>query len=919
MGESLERIFVGWHRPFLELAVPAWCAYVQRRALDPAACVIVVPGQRAGRRLEERIAELAPSHWPPARVVTEGTLAAALSSQPLQLASDWQRAFAWRRALAASPQEERDALWRDAGAQSVQVLARACARTFAELAAEKLDTARIAFEARNSAQLGAAERWRALDALFVRYRELLASRALLDPAEAALEVVKRACVRAELHVQLFALVDVTRAQRELLARSDVASFVFAPQSESGAFDPLGALRIEAWAERDLDLPLDRWACVDTPDDQARAALEHLARVEPPPAPEDVTVGVLDPDVRPYLERRLLELDIEPRWAGGKPLAHSRPAQLLAAAMAWLAQPSTEHFAALIRHSDVERVLGFLPGELVRAFDIYAAEHVPARIDGHWLARSEDAASRARAELLSSAFERLRELLGEFASESALSCVDWATRMAKIIVRVWPEADLASRADQDWTQARALDALATLVDEMREAERDGPPLPLSAPDVLELIAQRLEALQLPPAPVAHERACIELVGGLELLLDDAPQLVISGVNEGSLPAPTPADAWLFEAARRVLELAHERRRVARDSYFVAAILASRPSTLWVSGRRSSRRDPRVPSRFVFRSAARDEVERVRRAWPEREEERPPVDGVRARYVPPTAEVRAPRSISVTAFGSYLNSPYEFYVRHVLRLESVADEPHELDAANFGSLTHAVLERFGRSAWSASSDATAIADCLGRELDRRALELYGAAARPAVRLQVEKLRKRLEAFALWQAEQVRRGWTIHAVEFVPAARELAGLLVHGRIDRIDFHPGRKEWRLIDYKTGDGGKPPKQVHRRRDQWRDLQLPLYRWLTEELWAPGGQPPKLGYVSLDKRVQGERWLELELSDLDYEAALECARSVAAAIARREFQGVAARAPFDESLAALCGFGLAEAQHESDDAEEDVE
>ncbi|NUP97787.1 MAG: hypothetical protein HUU28_16630, partial [Planctomycetaceae bacterium] len=72
MANAARRLFLGWEKPFLSLVIPAWIEFVEGRGLDAGQCVIVLPGRRAARRVEERIAELAPPHWSPPRVVAEG-------------------------------------------------------------------------------------------------------------------------------------------------------------------------------------------------------------------------------------------------------------------------------------------------------------------------------------------------------------------------------------------------------------------------------------------------------------------------------------------------------------------------------------------------------------------------------------------------------------------------------------------------------------------------------------------------------------------------------------------------------------------------------------------------------------------------------------------------------------------------------
>ena len=74
--------------------------------------------------------------------------------------------------------------------------------------------------------------------------------------------------------------------------------------------------------------------------------------------------------------------------------------------------------------------------------------------------------------------------------------------------------------------------------------------------------------------------------------------------------------------------------------------------------------------------------------------------------------------------------------------------------------------------------------------------------------------------------------------------------GRIDRIERHEDGR-WALWDYKTGSAKKSPNAVHRAKGDddnpgaWRDLQLPLYAHLAQELI--GEAVPELGYMWLGK------------------------------------------------------------------------
>ena len=76
-----------------------------------------------------------------------------------------------------------------------------------------------------------------------------------------------------------------------------------------------------------------------------------------------------------------------------------------------------------------------------ALDGYAVEHLPARIDGTWLA---DARSHQPPELLPRAFEALTRLLGPLASDERRTSAAWADALAALLGRIWPEIEPGAR-------------------------------------------------------------------------------------------------------------------------------------------------------------------------------------------------------------------------------------------------------------------------------------------------------------------------------------------------------------------------------------------------------------------------------------------------------------------------------------------
>ncbi|HWA99709.1 MAG TPA: PD-(D/E)XK nuclease family protein, partial [Pirellulales bacterium] len=222
-------------------------------------------------------------------------------------------------------------------------------------------------------------------------------------------------------------------------------------------------------------------------------------------------------------------------------------------------------------------------------------------------------------------------------------------------------------------------------------------------------------------------------------------------------------------------------------------------------------------------------------------------------------------------------------------------------------HEVLERFARSDIAHATREESIREMLDAALDALARERYGKQPLPAVIVQIEQMRRRLWAFAHWQAAWARDGWEIRHSE--ASVRQLVGdcalevdgrsMNVRGRIDRIDFNPQTGQWFLFDYKTGDRGREPDEAHRSSaGAWIDLQLPLYRHFV----APRlGASPRVGYITLPRSIREVKPRLANWTDADFESAIEQARAVVRSIWAERFWPPASIPPaFSEPFAAIC-------------------
>jgi len=280
-----------------------------------------------------------------------------------------------------------------------------------------------------------------------------------------------------------------------------------------------------------------------------------------------------------------------------PLSRSAPFSLLAATAEFLEHGRFTDFAALVRHPDLEDHLrtnateaSLKGGDWLTRLDRYASEHLTTRVTASWLG---DEAQRAPLEHLHAAVESLLSGLRGPAQPAR----EWAPAVLGLLAAVYGQ--LSARGGPPAERARVRSCTA-IMDVVREHQSLDPGFSRVVPGhgALRLLLRQLEGAAI-PAPAGDD--AIELLGWLELTLDDAPSLIVTGMNEGRVPASPAADPWLPEPLRRQLGLLDHDRRYARDAYALSVILASRPDVKLIAGRRSQQSDPLAPSRLLLAGA------------------------------------------------------------------------------------------------------------------------------------------------------------------------------------------------------------------------------------------------------------------------------------------------------------------------------
>ncbi len=880
---SIERHFFGWDRPCLHSVADFLLAQENSEGLFMLRdWFVVVPGSRAGRRLLELLATGAEERSKvlvPPRIVTPGVLFDELCRGDHRLANSLEQELALMQVLSACRKSTLDTLVPGglSSRAALQAFARRVLRLWEEISASALTLEDIARRGREHFTSFQPERWLALAELFEQYLTSLLAAGLSDKNQVRIAALQSGALVSPQQVLLVALLDLPELPRKILGAldSEVVAGIFAPEAQADYFDEFGCVIPEPWLSFEIPLEdknlLFSWDYSGQGADAARTLASCAAHF----SAQEITIGVTDTDLIPFLTRELHDRELSGRPATSRSLGRSAPAQLLGAIAEYIQDDYFPHAASLLRHPDFERLLirtfGLTP--YIGDLDAFQADHLQERFSRPF----PRAASRGRA---AGIYEAVEKSIAAFRAENK-KLSSWVLDVAEFLRLVYsPPAGAAPDMELTSTLGLIAEALGELKSLPHSLDQG-----VSLPDAIETLLGRLSRMLIPAEP---EEDAIDILGWLELPLDDAPCVIFCGAVEGRFPESLNADSLLPNSLRKHLGLLDNDLRYARDACALTSLLNSRPVMKLLASRLNAGGDALALSRLVLSAPDETLAARVHAFYDAR------VPLARREGVASTAPLDAlpkpkhsaepPASVSATGFRDYLACPYRYYLKHILRLDSLTDEEQELDPLGFGILAHDALRLFAvEKTISQSTDSKVIDEFLQQTLESLAALRFGKFPLPAVRLQIKQLGYRLSSFAHWQAAHAAAGWRIRHAElgFNPGDVMLQleddrSISIVGRIDRIDFHQGEGKWCIFDYKTSEKRQSAKTAHQARDgSWRDLQLPAYHFM----FRTSNADPDVasGYISLDTSSEVDasftKWTPAELEE-SYRVMREIAEKI---------------------------------------------
>lgn len=874
-------VFLTQKRPLVH-KVASWLAgTVQARPWDFSETAVVLSTSAAGSRLRDQLvlqaAEQGTGVLPPALTTPLALLDRTLSDRPV--ASRQTRLEAWFRAVKTGGSASADLL--------VGFSDPLPSREVLRIAESLMDVCSLLAEggltpqAENLFELlpQDEDRWRNVRALYGLYLAALRETDEIDPNEARLQAVAEGLRPPNVSRVIVANVpDLNPLARRYLQGLEqsgvrVVVLVDAPDCEDAAFDAWGAPDPEYWAQARLPLAADQILVAADPYSEG----ELTARL----SDRGAAICQIDERLAPTLRTAFARRDRRVFDPGGESLASTEVGVLVKSWRQFVTSELMSDLRLVLECPAFLRALaresGAPPSKIQAVYDVLRSTTL---ID-LWpdvVAHVKDGEAALFVQLL----EAWRQAFGTDAE-----------RVPDFIRRVYEGVFPETHTREE----RALRSYGEVLHALARQPR--PPDARIAGELLDDAVTQARVYE------EHHPDAVELNGWLEASWLPNPVLVLSGCTEGVLPAATNGHSFLPESARLALGLITNPARLARDAFLLHNLLASRApgAVTCLYGRETPEGEPAKPSRLLFRCPEAELPERVQRLFGPAISLRETTSRQRG-WKLKILQKAPPVKISVTAFGDYLACPLRFYFKHVQRLERYEAEIAEMDAREFGTLFHKVVENFALDeAVRESTSAPEIEKFVAEQLDRIIYARHGRRPSLPVRVQQESLRVRLRQFARIQAEERAAGWRIQEAEYRFNADDtiaLAGLPLTASLDRVEVHESTGQRRILDYKTFARDKTPEMAHLARSSeepflpgeeifwqgkpryWRNLQLPLYRVLAEMRW-PGELPPVVGYFLLPERVEDSRIEELPLDDVITADAVRCAEAIAERVGRGIF------------------------------------
>ncbi|MFN5870251.1 MAG: hypothetical protein ACK46A_13100, partial [Akkermansiaceae bacterium] len=317
---------------------------------------------------------------------------------------------------------------------------------------------------------------------------------------------------------------------------EVIILIPAPESESEHFDELG-IPLTTWSTRHLPESVTATLVAD-PMSQAQAALNTIAVLGA--SSQEIAIGSADDHTGALLAHVLTHQG----WPAFHPASQQPipPIQRwLLAWKSWLTHPSSRNLAALLTFPECANLISSNRAELLIAFNQYRDRH--PIIEPETIIERLASAEKPELIILRDDIASLLSHRDAFLKQAFPKAMDQHLDLLEI--------DPETSADIVSGIVDFIDAATPLFTSLKRSH-------------LFWLQMVISEIQRPTAQPPIDRA-IDIQGWLELLYEPGKHLLITGMNEGFVPAKPGGEPWLSETIRKTLGLNCLTDRQARDAF------------------------------------------------------------------------------------------------------------------------------------------------------------------------------------------------------------------------------------------------------------------------------------------------------------------------------------------------------------------
>ena len=321
------------------------------------------------------------------------------------------------------------------------------------------------------------------------------------------------------------------------------------------------------------------------------------------------------------------------------------------------------------------------------------------------------------------------------------------------------------------------------------------------------------------------------------------VLLLGGDALHLPGTDSGSVWFNDAVRGTLGLPVREVDLARQRDDLLALLAMN-GTVLVTWQASKNGEKNLLSPYLEMLRALHELaygddlaERELGGLLEQAQVRAadfPLPDEAAMPAPSVPQSLIPRRISASGYNSLVACPYQFYARHMLRLNELDEVREGVEKRDYGEWVHDILHRFHQRFPVLGEHPRAV---LEQALQHISSEVFAPAVERdyLARAWLLRWQQAIPAYLDWQLTNETGGWRYQNGE-VPFELPLTGeLIMHGRIDRVDVQ-AEGAVRVLDYKMMEAGKLRNKL---KEAGEDVQLPCYAHVYEA--------DEAAYLSIEK------------------------------------------------------------------------